>query len=161
VAEIVGCTELDYYQLRRLFRLVRYQAGREVTDSRWARYSLRDIAALRVVIELAGGRAAMRRGRRLQLAAIEGACAALIAAGVTEPLLEVPLVRQGRAVFAVINGSIIDPTNGQTVLREAFESAAAWLADREATLLDRLREERDRAVTQRESRELGRQQVSG
>jgi hypothetical protein len=136
------------------------QSGREVSGSRWARFSLRDIAALRVVIELAGGRAAMQPGRRLQLAAIQRACAALLAAGITEPLLEVPLARQGKAVYAMINGSIIDPTNGKTVLQETYESAAAWLTAREAALLDRLREERDRNVIHVESRELGQQQVS-
>jgi hypothetical protein len=147
VAEILGCPEIDYYQLRRLFELARAQSGRPPAVG-WGRYTLTDIAAVRVALDLAGGKPALAAGRRLQIAPVARACEALVAMGVREPLLEVPMFRQGRNVFAVVGGGLIDPVTGQIVLREVFQAAKNLLDRTDGALVDQLRQERDRRMSQ-------------
>lgn len=131
--EILGLSELDYRQLRRLYKLVRKQAGyKEVKGRLWARFSLLDLAAMRVAVELAAPDAgAERRGQRLQLAPVEGACEALRSAGVENPLLDVRMERVGRKVFAVVEGHMVDPTSGQGVLDWSQQAARNFLVARE------------------------------
>lgn len=107
--------------------LVRRQAGLEVRPG-WARLSLRDVAAMAIAVRLAGG--GLTEGqpsRRLELGAIERACAALQDRGIANPLLDVRMVRHGRSVMALVHGELFDPTNGQLALqlsREALEVPA-------------------------------------
>lgn len=149
--EVVAVLELggiDYRQLRRLLVLVRKQAGvPKPVDRGWARYSLADVAALEVALELAGGREALAPGRHLQMAPVARACAALRERGIDNPLLDVPMRRDGRKVFAFVNGTLLDPTNGQAVMQDAADRVGAFLSadrsNRAEELLRRLRQAQD------------------
>lgn len=128
VAELLGCRDIDYHQLRRLFRLVRIQAAVPVRERKWARFTLRDIAALRIALNLCGGVAALDEGRHLRIAPLERACAALRDQGVVNPLLDVPMRREGIIVFAEIDGQLFNPVNGQMRLDEARDMVTEYLA---------------------------------
>ena len=117
VARLLGCENADYHQLRRLFRLVRTQVDGEVRERKWARYSLLDVAALRIALDLCGGTDALSPGRRLSIAPLDEACRLLRARGVNNPLLDVPMRRHGRTVLVEIDGMLFNPRNGQLVLR--------------------------------------------
>jgi hypothetical protein len=146
VASILEVPEIDYHQLRRLYELARSQAGQPIPKG-WARFTLRDVAAIRVAIALTPGgtQAIQTPGRRLRLAPIEHACAALRALGVANPLLEVTLHLYGRSVVAEINGELFDPVSGQIALRGAYSTTSRFLLTRgirDADLQARLRDER-------------------
>jgi hypothetical protein len=136
VAELLDCGDIDYHQLRRLFRLVRTQAGVQVRTRKWARYTLKDVAALRIALELCGGSDALARGKHLQMAALEHACTALRVQGVANPLLDVPLHRMGAIIVAEINGVLFDPTSGQTTLRDSRDRLQQYLDDQLVQLDD-------------------------
>jgi hypothetical protein len=121
VARMLGVPGIDYYQLRRLFTLVREQGGGTPNEG-WSRYTLTDIAALQVVLELCGGKEAVQPGRRLRIKRVRQACQALRDQGVANPLLEVRLHRDpGRErILAEIGGTVFDPVSGQTVLKETL-----------------------------------------
>jgi hypothetical protein len=144
-ATILGCPEIDYQQLRRLFVFARRQAGRPVPPG-WARYTLQDLAAVRRALALSGGVVVLQTpGHRLQLARLERACDALREQGVENPLLDVSLQRRGHAVLASINGVLYDPVTGQTELGSAFTVTTEFLRRREVRdrkLMERLRSER-------------------
>lgn len=134
VAEMLGCRDIDYRQLRRLFRLVRTQAGAPVRDGKWARFTLKDVAALRVALDLSGGSSALERGKHLQVAPLEHACRALRAQGVSNPLLDVPMKRSGTVVFAEIDGVLFDPLNGQLTLKDSRDVLQRYVEDHLANL---------------------------
>lgn len=146
VAEIIGSPRIDYAQLRRLYRLARLQTGTPLdsNDRRWARYTLRDIAAVEVALELAGGAAALEPGRRLMIKSVEDAVNGLLTMGVKDPLLEVRMERQGSVIVAAFAGDLVEPASGQLVIRRIF-SAAATQVDRrsEYDVVQAMREERD------------------
>lgn len=127
VAELLGCGDIDYHQLRRLFRLVRAQAGGSARPRKWARYTLKDVAALRLALDLCGGVEALAHGKHLHIAPLERACEALRRQGVANPLLDVPLHRTGTVVIAEINGVLFDPTTGQTTLRQSRDQLQKYL----------------------------------
>lgn len=89
---------------------------------RSARYTLVDVAALEVLIGLCGGREALGPGRRLRLANVRAACEALRLQGYSNPLLQVPMVKIGRNVYAIVQKVLIDPTNGQIIIDGLSES---------------------------------------
>lgn len=145
VADMLELESIDYRQLRRMFDIARRTANRELPPARlvtprsgsaagsehersaWARFSLRDVASVAVVLALAGGQdRLLDPRRRLMFRGIEEACAALRLLGYTEPLLQVPLARSGRTIVAVIRESVVDPTNGQVVLQSAEAVIRDW-----------------------------------
>lgn len=149
VARLLDLEDVDYHQLRRLLRLVRQQAAAlPPPRGKWSRYTLRDVAALQVAVEVCGGRAALVAGRHLKIAPLERACAALRRQGVSNPLLDVPLTAHGRRVFALVDGTLVDPTSGQQALADGLERLDAYLgADYpEADLRERLRQESSHAA---------------
>lgn len=154
VAEMEGFTDIDYRQLRRLFKLVRNQADAAVgTDAAWSRYTLRDIAALRIALTLCRNEDAADSGYLL-IAPLERACDALRSQGVGNPLLGVPMIREGRTIFAEVDGVQVDPTTGQMQLRNVHDAVRAYLdasdltvpaAERSAVRLAVTRESKHRA----------------
>jgi len=126
VVRLLGLEDIDYAQLRELLGLVR---GRALGPRKWARYDLHDLACLRAGIDLAGGRPALRRGRRLRLEPLRRAVAALRLAGFAEPLLDAGLtVLDGRLV-ATSADVIFDPTTGQTALDFVQHEAVRYLRE--------------------------------
>lgn len=114
--KILRLERVDYYQLRRLFELVRDASGKPYRGGKWARFSFQDLAALRVAIDLAGGTQALRKGRRLQLKPIADACQALrLRFGLSSPLTQARLYREGRTVVAELAGLHFVPQSGQIV----------------------------------------------
>lgn len=134
VARMEDFAGIDYRQLRRLFKLVREQANAPIGPERtWSRYTLRDIAALKIAVALCRSDVDPD-SRYLVIAPLERACAALRTQGVANPLLDVPLTREGRVIFAEIDGARIDPTNGQMQLRDAHDEVLAYLERSDITV---------------------------
>lgn len=146
VARMEDFADIDYRQLRRLFELVRSQANSPLGPARaWSRYTLRDIAALKVAVRLC--RNPDDPGSRyLVIAPLERACAALRAEGIDNPLLDVPMGREGRKIFAEIDGARIDPTNGQMQLRDAHDEVLAYLEHSDITVAAAERSAARRAI---------------
>lgn len=140
VAHLLGIEDIDYHQLRRLFRLVREQSGTGL-NSGWSRYTLTDIAAVKVVIELCGGPEALQPGRRLRIDCVAKACTALREQGIENPLLDVQLERQGDRIFANLSGTLFDPLTGQTALRAMLPNVLRVASSVETELPTRLRQE--------------------
>lgn len=117
VVRILRLERVDYRQLRRLFQLVRDASGStSPRKGSWARYSFQDIAALRVAIDLAGGTDALRANRRLRLKPIALACKELREKyGLTSPLTQARLHREGRTIVADLGGLHFVPQSGQMV----------------------------------------------
>lgn len=137
---MLGIDDVDYHQLRRLFRLVREQGGGAPNDG-WSRYTLTDIAALNIAIELCGGKHALQPGRHLQIEPLRKACRALRQQGIANPLLEVRLERQGRKVFADVGGTLFDPQTGQTALANMLPITQQVAGYADPALLTRLHQE--------------------
>lgn len=117
-ARILGL-DLDYRQVRALFLLAREQRGasfQDQTEKRWSRFTLEDLATVRVLVELCGGPTALSNGKRLRLRPIRDACMWLHRHGVANPLLEVDLDIQGNRVFASFNGALVETRTGQLAL---------------------------------------------
>ena len=126
VVRILGLQGIDYAQLRRLLRLVRPPDSQPTRG--WGRYSFEDLVAIRVAVRLAGGADALARGHRLQLAEVERTCARLRELGVAQPLVEVPLRREGRAVLADFRGVTFRPATGQLALGNTADLVQEFLA---------------------------------
>lgn len=126
VVRVLGLQGIDYAQLRRILRLARPPEA--APDRKWARFTFEDLVAIRVAVGLAGGSPALSAGRRLQLAELERACARLRALGVTNPLLEVPLRREGRTIVAEIDGVTFRPATGQLSLADTGRRVNDFLA---------------------------------
>lgn len=132
VVELLRLEGIDYAQLRRLFHLVKEQAGEHVQGREWARYTLLDVAALEVLISLCGGREALGPGRRLRLANIREACSALRSQGFSNPLLQVPMAKIGRNVYAVVQKVVIEPRSGQVVMDQLNDPIKKYFAESDA-----------------------------
>lgn len=123
--------DIEYDQLRRLYRLARVTRGLPPPGPGWARFTLADLACVEALIKLGGGRQALRPGHRLILGDVEAACQALLEAGVDNPLLEVGLSRVGgRRLVARVDGYVFEPATGQLVLENVDKQIEAFLADR-------------------------------
>jgi len=131
VARLLELDGVDYHQLRRIFRLVREQAGlKDAAGRQWSRFSFRDLARTEAVLRVCGGREALGPDRKTNLTGIKQACAALRGQGFTDPLLQVPLVRQGRRILALVDGAILDPVTGQLLLQAVSVRTELFLAER-------------------------------
>jgi len=115
VAAALEVERIEYRQLRELIGIVRN--GDVATDKdKWLKLSLVDIAALRIAVDLVGGREAFAVGRRIRLSPLRATIDALRAMGIAHPLIEVPLSLVNGRVFAAIDGHVVDPSNGQALL---------------------------------------------
>lgn len=135
-ARLLGLASIDYAQLRELFRIARAVRGSEDIGRGWARFSLADLAAIEVLVDLGGGREALAEGRRLVHGDVEATCVALRRMGFGDPLLEVPLTREGRRILARVNAFVLEPTTGQLVLETAWQHVDDFLRDRAITNRD-------------------------
>jgi hypothetical protein len=118
VARLLKLSGVDYSQLRELYVLARKLRGEPEPTRTWARFSLADLAAVEVLVSLGGGRKALSKDRRLILGRIEETCNALRRMGFDDPLLQVPLVREGRQILAKVEQYIFEPASGQLVIED-------------------------------------------
>jgi hypothetical protein len=119
--------DIDYRQLRNLFTFVREQAGRNIPAKGWARYTLTDIAGIEVALRLTRGFDSARPSSQFRLKHLALACAALRAQGFTNPLLQVPMRRDGDRIFALVGSSVVEPATGQLVMQRASEVVSEYL----------------------------------
>lgn len=84
--------------------------------------------ATAALIELCGGKAALARSRRLRFGPVRDACRALRRQGIDNPLLQVPMIRQGNQVFALVEGTLVVPESGQLVLDEVVNQVSSHLS---------------------------------
>ena len=129
-ARLLGLGMIDYAQLRELFRLARVARGDEGIGRGWSRFSLADLAAVEILVELGGGREALAEGRRLVLGDVQATCVALRLMGFDDPLLQVPLARDGRRILARVDAFVLEPRTGQLVLETAWQHVDAFLRER-------------------------------
>jgi hypothetical protein len=130
VVRILQLENMDYRQLRRLFRIVREQAGQTTAaEGKWARFTFRDLVALKAALDLAGGEQALAPGRRLRLQDIEHICQRLNEIGFSSPLTEIAFRRNGRTVIAQVEGVSFEPTSGQMLLGEVETAVARYLEE--------------------------------
>ncbi|MEZ5194239.1 MAG: hypothetical protein R2734_18345 [Nocardioides sp.] len=158
---ILRLEDIDYQQVRRLFRFVREQAGVPLTSEdgrRWARFTVADLACMESLIELCGGRDALARGRRLRIRPIRLACEWLRTQGIDNPLLQVPMIRIGDQVFAVIDGAVVQARSSQLVIEGMIEVVGAHLGT-ELEVDDDLRAAID--VERRRASRIGQQSAHG
>jgi hypothetical protein len=155
VVRLLGLAGTDYSQIRRLFRLARTLRGEECPSTTWARFTLADLAAVEVLVSLGGGRDALLERRRLILGRVDSACTALIAMGFDNPLLQVPLARDGRRIIARIDGCVFEPVSGQLVIEETSIRIDAFLEQRiiaDRAVRSAIRVEKRRITPKRELR---------
>lgn len=146
-ASVLGLHNVEYRQLRRLLELVR--GPRSVESSRWARFSLADVAGLQIAVGLLGGSEVFERGRRMRIQPLEKAVESLRLLGFANPLVQVPLERQGNQIVARIHGVLVDPQTGQGLLVSVAERMETRALDSgSAEAMGRLR--RDLARLRRE-----------
>ncbi len=117
VARILRWSGVDYAQIRSLLELGRPASNRPTRQ--WARYDIRDLASMRMAIQLLGGPEALKPGRRLHLRPLRDTCSALRQAGYEYPLLQVPITRMGRGFVALVAGVVFEPSSGQLVFERA------------------------------------------
>lgn len=131
VARLLGLNDIDYSQLRCLYLMARRLRGAPGPGrGAWSRFTLADLAATEVLVGLGGGRERLVHGRRLVLGRIEATCIALTEVGFDNPLLQVPLMREGRKVLARIDGYVFEPLTGQLVIDEVAKRIDAFLEER-------------------------------
>jgi hypothetical protein len=122
-AHLLGIPNVDYRQLRRLFALVRYE--RSLPARRWARFTFRDLIALRVAVQLLGGVRAVNGRGYLQIKRLERVLDRLRNVyGIEDPLTQVLLERREQAVVAQFRGVHFDVGSGQLSLFAANMSRA-------------------------------------
>lgn len=131
VARILKLDGLDYRQLRALFRIVREQAGSATPDrGEWARFTFRDLVALRAALLLAGGEEALAPGRRLRLKDVAHICRRLREGlGIDSPLTEVAFRRRGKTVVARAQNLLLEPASGQLLIAEVQEALERYFAE--------------------------------
>ncbi|HVW26406.1 MAG TPA: hypothetical protein VHC69_13650 [Polyangiaceae bacterium] len=122
-----GIKGLNYRQLRRLFRIV---AGGEPEPGCWARFSFRDLVALRVAYRLAAGKQTQHQHRRLHFAEVEEACTVLRDKyGIKDPLSEVRLDWEDGVIVAQLDGVHFQADTGQLLLvADSVASGASKVA---------------------------------
>ena len=131
VVRLLGLGDIEYAQLRRLYLLSRELRGlHRPPGNKWGRFSLGDLACVEQLVKLGGGRAALVPGRRLILGDVRQACRVLRAAGVSNPLLEVDLVRVKGRLLATVDGYVFEPATGQMVLEGVDAQVRAFLESR-------------------------------
>ncbi|MGC4175360.1 hypothetical protein [Demequina sp.] len=143
-AEILGLAHVDHARLRRLVVLRRECAGDSgPTAGRWLRLGLDDLMAVRVLVDIGGGLERLVAGRRLKTSGIAEVCSALRAMGIADPLIQVPIARQGDHVVAYLAASWVDPSTGQLLFNEVFTRTDAYLAGTQSPIeeLEALRAE--------------------
>jgi hypothetical protein len=138
VIRILGLEGLDYAQLRRLLRLIRSPKD-QPSSRRWARYSFADLVSLRIAIELAGGREALARGRRLRLRELEQACDRLRQDGFDQPVSQVLLQRRGTRVVAEVKDVVFHVATGQVIIAEVDRAVQDYVATQVGDLVTRRR----------------------
>jgi hypothetical protein len=137
VSRILGLDDIDYQQLRNLFRFVREQAGQSVPKG-WARYTLTDLAGIEAALRLTRGVDSARPSRHYRLKPLRAACGALRSQGFSNPLLEVPMRRDGDRVFALIGTTVIEPATGQLVMERASNLVHEYLKSTSVSDVDLL-----------------------
>jgi hypothetical protein len=130
VARLLRLGNVEYDQLRKLFVLARVLRGEPHPGRRWSRFTLGDLAAIEVLVALGGGRPHLASGKRLVLGEVVQACRALREVGIENPLLQVPMVRIGRRVFARVEDYLVEPTTGQLALAHVGDCIAEFLEER-------------------------------
>lgn len=130
VARLLGLDGVDYSQLRRLFILARTLRGETPPNRGWSRFTLADLAATEVLVALGGGREVLASGRRLILGRVELTCLALREMGFDNPLLQVPLARDGRRILARVDGYVFEPVSGQLTIEETGRKVSEFLEQR-------------------------------
>ena len=130
VARLLGLEGVDYSQLRRLFVLARTLRGELPEPRSWSCFTLADLAATEVLVALGGGREVLTHGRRLVFGSIERTCLALREMGFDNPLLQVPLARDGRRILARVDAYVFEPASGQLTLEETGKRLDLFLKQR-------------------------------
>lgn len=106
------------------------------TGTEWRSYEPLDVARLAVVVSLCGGAGALQANGRLNgRQRLEAAAQKLISStyGLTDPLVEVPWIRQGRDLLVILEGTLLDPLRDQTLAVLGSTAASAnvnWLIAR-------------------------------
>jgi hypothetical protein len=119
---LLGLGEIRHERLRRLHAVAQGSHGGPVSPEQvWSKYTLLDLSELSVLVTLGGGTEAFSAGRRVVLGNIRGACAALRGQGFSYPLLQVPLLRERRTIFAFVFGQTVDPATGQVLLDDMIK----------------------------------------
>jgi hypothetical protein len=129
-ARLLRLDGIDYSQLRQLYVLARRLRGAQAPGRGWSRFTLADLAAVEVLVELGGGRDRLAVGRRLVLGRIQATCVALVELGFDNPLLQVPLKRDGRRILARIDAYVFEPATGQLVIDDVAGRVGLFLEDR-------------------------------
>lgn len=116
-ARVLGVESLNYRQFDELLALVR-PVDPDRRRGQPARLTFRELVALRTAFELSGGADALRDGRNLRYAPVVKACRRLREVyGISEPLVEIHMEREGRRIIAVVDGVRFDANSGQVVLQ--------------------------------------------
>lgn len=164
VVALLGLEGIDYGQIRELYKFIRSQAGTplEKGDRRWARFSPVDIACMDALIPLCGGVEALAEKRRLRVVPVRRACIWLRAVGFTNPLLEVPMKREGDRVYVWVDGLVVESVSNQMVLNMPESVEVSYVTSADGADDDtRLLVERARQEAQRRGRRAGRVQGRG
>jgi hypothetical protein len=126
VVRILGLEGMDYQQLRELWRLI--SPAKNMPTRKWARYTFKDLVILRNAIELAGGREALKLGRRLRVKQLSRVLQALQSQfGAQDPLTEIRLERAGSLILAHMSGGKFDPVKSQYVFPEIMRGVDRYL----------------------------------
>jgi hypothetical protein len=125
---LLGLEGIDYAQLRAMYSLARVSRGEPAPGRGWARFTLADLAALEVLVALGGGRESLLRGRRMVLGEVLETCSALRERGFDNPLLQVPMAREGRRILARVDGLLVEPITGQAVLDTVSDRVRTFLS---------------------------------
>lgn len=133
VAALLDLENIEYDQLRKLWVLSLTSRGEPVPTGKWARFSLRDLAATEVLLGLVGPRERLAQGRHLNFRGVKEACDALRTLGFTDPLLQVPMVRDRSRIVAMVDEYVVVPANGQLALDYTRNLIEDFLATRVIT----------------------------
>jgi len=86
-------------------------------------------------------------GRRLVFGRVEATCRALADMGFDNPLVQVPLRRDGRRILAQIDAYVFEPATGQLVIDGVADRVGTFLEERliqDRSVRDAIRAERRR-----------------
>lgn len=152
VARLLQLNNIDYDQLRRMWVLAHAARGEAVPSRRWARFTLRDLAATEVVVGLAGRRDRLATSRHLNFRGIAETCEALRVLGFDDPLIQVPMIRDGSRILAQVGEYVIVPTTNQMALDYASDMVEEYIKSRtieDQEVRDAIRDERRRSRARR------------